>query len=169
MITTSTRLSITTMTVLMPRLPRLRRFVIACNMSPPVRDNINVVKFARTPIILDVKPTVFIQLQTERRVLLACASVINVNARNADSYFPYIMHVNLNHCIVKPHVFDYDAFTHVILEICRDNVRCRSGNSHSCNRDHRKQEAAENWRDSPLITHKSFNQFFHFSPSHEES
>jgi hypothetical protein len=138
-------------------------------MSPPVRDNIYVAKVSGIPTVSDVKPVVSIQLQTERRVeRLAC--VINVNARNADSHFPYIMQVNVyrTSCTVEPHIFDYNAFTHILPEISRYNVRSGSGNGHSRHRYDGKQKTAKNWRNSPLITQKSLNQFFHFSASHEE-
>jgi hypothetical protein len=132
-------------------------------MCSPVRDDIYVVNVPGTPTVSDIEPTVFVQFQTERRVE-RLAGVINVNARNVDSHFPYITHVNIHRvsCIVEPHIFGYGAFAHILLNIGRYNVCGGSGNSHGRNGYDGKQETAENWRNSPLITHESSDHGFHF-------
>ena len=82
MTTSNTRLSITAMTVLIPRLSRfnlLSCLVIACNMCSPVCDNIYVVEVPRIPTKRDAKPLVPVHLQAERYVK-RLARMVNVNS-----------------------------------------------------------------------------------------
>src|SRR4030065_2117455 len=114
--TTRTRLSIATMTLLMPRFPRLKRLkcpVITCNVCPPIRYDVYVVQVSRVPSVKYAEPTVAVELEVERRIE-RLTGMIHVNALDMDVDFPNITQVNIYRicCRVKPHVFSGDPLAH---------------------------------------------------------
>src|SRR3990170_1455635 len=105
-----------TITLLMPRFPRLKRLkcpVITCNVRPPIRYDVYVVQVSRVPSVKYAEPTVTVELEIERSVeRLTC--MIHVNALDMDVDFPSVTQVNVYRlgCRVKPYVFSRDSLAH---------------------------------------------------------